>query len=648
IDGLEVCRRLQALFGADAPPVIFITARIDDETVQAAFAAGAADYVTKPIRKVELLARVKTQLGREQQHRQLRENNRELASARQALSASEERYRLAMDAARDGLWDWDIAGRSVYYSPGWARILGESEVPTDYAAWEVRIHPDDREHVHASLKQHLQNGGEPWVCEHRLRHADGSWVWVKGQGRVVRRSADGSPLRMVGTMNDIGERKRNEEIVTLRQQLADMVYTSDMKELMQTALDAAERMSSSEIGFYHFVEEDQNTVSLQVWSTRTLREMCSAAEHEVHYPIARAGVWADCIGERQAVIHNDYESLPNRKGLPEGHAPIRSELTVPVMRDNRVVAVMGVGNKRRPYDEADREVVTRIAGMAHDFVERKRIEQRIEFMAFNDTLTGLPNKELLRDRLSQSMAQARRANCLLAVCYLDLDGFKPVNDTFGHHAGDALLVALAERLNTGLREGDTLARLGGDEFVILLNGLGSVIDGERILDRVLGDVSEPFDIDGQQVSVTASIGVTLFPTDSVDADTLLRHADKAMYKAKDAGRSAYKLYDPLQEQEMRSRLQLVKEFDQALGSPQLELYYQPRIDLRSGAVVGAEALLRWNHPEHGQLLPGHFLKLIHGHSLEFALDEWVLEQALAQHLAWRETGLTLPVSVNIT
>ena len=648
IDGLEVCRRLQASLGAEAPPVIFITARLDDGMVQSAYAAGAADYVTKPIRKVELLARVKTQLVREQQHRQLRENNRQLASARHALSESEERYRLAMDAARDGLWDWDIAASSVYYSPGWARILGESQLPTDYSAWESRIHPDDREHVLESLRQHLDEGGEPWVCEHRLRHADGSWVWVKGQGRVVRRTEDGRPLRMVGTMNDIGERKRNEQIAALRQQLGDMVYTSDMKSLMQAALDAAEQMSSSQIGFYHFVEEDENTISLQVWSTRTLREMCSAAEHEVHYPIAKAGIWADCIGRRQAVIHNDYESLPNRKGLPEGHAPVRSELTVPVLRDNRVVAVMGVGNKQQPYDEVDEQIVTRIAGMAHDFVERKRIEQRIEFMAFNDTLTGLPNKELLRDRLSQSMAQARRANCLLAVCYLDLDGFKPVNDMFGHHAGDALLVALAERLNGGLREGDTLARLGGDEFVILLNGLASLLDGERILDRVLRDVSEPFDIDGQQVSVTASIGVTLFPSDSADADTLLRHADKAMYKAKDAGRSVYRLYDPLQEQEMRNRLQLVKEFEQALGTPQLELYFQPRINLRTGAVVGAEALLRWNHPEHGQLLPGHFLKLIHGHSLEFALDEWVLREAVRQHVAWRELGLTLPISVNVT
>jgi diguanylate cyclase (GGDEF)-like protein/PAS domain S-box-containing protein len=650
IDGLEVCRRLQASAGAACPPVIFITAHDDDATLRDAFAAGAADYVTKPVRKVELLARVGTQLARDRQHRQLREKNRELASARQALAESGERYRLAMEASRDGLWDWDLATPSVYYSPAWAQILGEDRVPTAYSAWDSRIHPDDRESVLGSLKQHLSapGDGEAWTCEHRLHHADGSWVWVMGRGRVVQRDADGRPVRMVGTMVDISERKRNEQVVALRQQLAEMVYTSDINELMRTALDAAEDMTSSEIGFYHFVEEDRDTINLQVWSTRTLRDMCYAAEHEQHYPIAKAGVWADCIRQREVVVHNDYESLPHRKALPAGHAPVRRELTVPVMRENRVVAVMGVGNKHRPYNEEDKQVVLRIAGIAHDFVERKRVEQRIEFMAFNDTLTGLPNKELLRDRLVLAMAQARRAGCLLAVCYLDLDGFKPVNDQYGHHTGDALLVALAERLNGGLREGDTLARLGGDEFVILLTGLGGVLDSERILDRVLLDVGQPFDINGIEVSVTASIGVTLYPTDDVDADALLRHADQAMYKAKDAGRSVYMLYDPLQEQEMRSRLQLVNEFRQALGTGQLELYFQPRIDLRSGAVVGAEGLLRWNHPEHGQLLPGHFLRLVHGEALEFELDEWVLRQALKQHMSWREAGLLLPVSVNIS
>jgi diguanylate cyclase (GGDEF)-like protein/PAS domain S-box-containing protein len=640
IDGFEVCRRLKAAPETGDIPVIFITARDDERHIDAAFQAGGYDYVTKPLRKTELLARVHTQLIRYRQYR-------ELARARNALFESEERYRLAMDVASDGLWDWDIPSGGVYYSPGWSRIVGESEVAGEYASWETRIHPHDRNEVLAALKSHLDGRTQDWAVTHRLHHADGSWLWVMGRGRVVDRDPAGRPLRMVGTMTDIDDSKRNQLLTELRQALAELVYSDDLHTLMRRALDTAEFATGSEIGFYHFVEEDQNTIALQVWSTRTLKEMCFAEDHEQHYPVSSAGVWVDCIHQRQAVVHNDYEALPHKKGLPEGHPPVRCELTVPVFREGRIVAVMGVGNKEHGYNEKDKDIVYRIADMTHDFVERKRIEERIAFMAFNDSLTGLPNKELLHDRLQQAMANGRRTQKLLAVCYLDLDGFKPVNDQYGHHAGDALLVELAGRLRAALRDGDTVARLGGDEFVILMNNLDSIFDGERTLERILHTVNQPFDIEDEHIVVTASIGVTFFPADDADADTLLRHADKAMYKAKAAGRSAYRVHDPVQEREIRYRLQLYKELELAMAGDQLALYYQPRVDLHSGSVVSVEALLRWHHPEHGLMLPGSFLQLADGRDLELALGDWVLERAIAQHVAWREAGLDMPVSINV-
>lgn len=648
IDGLETCRRLRTdPFNRDIP-VVFVTGSDDEAMIEAAFAAGADDYVTKPFCRSELLARVKAQLLRYRQFLELRLRNQTLSETKQALARSEERHRLAMESARDGLWDWDLVTGEVHYSPGWERIIGESVLARDIAFWQERIHPEDLAQVTDTLQTRIDGDLQDWYSEHRLLHVCGDWVWVAASARVASRGDAGRALRIVGTLNDIGERKRNDLVNALHQELSELVSCCDMQTLMRAAVDAAERVTNSEIGFYHCLDEDGENLSQQVWSTRTVKEMCFAVDHDRHNPVSRAGIWVDCIHRRETVVHNDCPALPNRGVLPEGHPDLRSDMSVPVVRDGRVVAVIAVGNKPAAYTEDDAEVVSRIAGIAHAFVERKRIEQRNEYMAFNDSLTGLPNKDLLSDRLQQAMSGCKRSGKLLAVCYLDLDGFKPVNDRLGHHAGDCLLIELAERLETGLREGDTLARLGGDEFVILLNNLDNVYDGERILDRVLASVAEPFDIDRQAVFVTASIGVTFYPADDADPETLLKHADKAMYKAKEAGRSVYRLFDPVQESEVRHRLKLFKELQRALPGNQLELYYQPRIDLRNGELVGAEALMRWNHDEQGLLLPGAFLQLAQGRELEFDLGRWVIESAIAQHLAWREQGLTLPVSINIS
>ncbi len=289
-----------------------------------------------------------------------------------------------------------------------------------------------------------------------------------------------------------------------------------------------------------------------------------------------------------------------------------------------------------------------ILSMTRDISERKQAEQQIQFMAFNDVLTRLPNRQLFADRLQQAIALARRNRTLLAICYLDLDGFKSVNDRYGHQAGDQLLVQLAKRLPKELREHDTLARLGGDEFVILLNDLGSILNGEEILTRILQSIAQPYEVSGHRVHISASIGVTFFPNDDSDPDTLLRHADHAMYSAKDDGKNTFRLYDPIQDQKAHTFRKILREFEEALHQSQLVIHYQPRIDLRSGELAGVEALVRWQHPEKGLLYPDQFLALIENSPFEIALDEWVLKAALDQHMSWRKQGLTVPVSVNIT
>jgi diguanylate cyclase (GGDEF)-like protein/PAS domain S-box-containing protein len=449
-------------------------------------------------------------------------------------------------------------------------------------------------------------------------------------------------------VRDMSRRRIDERLLTLRSELADDVFAQDQKRLLRRVIDLAEELTDSRIGFFHFVEDDQETISLQTWSTHTLNGMCQAKETSGHYPLSAAGVWVDAIRERRPVVHNDYASLAHRQGLPVGHAEVIRELTIPIIRGEKVRGILGVGNKPLDYDNDDINIVAQLAEIALDYVERSEIEQRIQYMAYNDMLTGLPNRRLLTDRLQQAISLARRSGHLLAVCYIDLDGFKPVNDRFGHPAGDQLLVDYTGRLNAELREGDTLARIGGDEFVALLNDIGSVAFGERILKRLLQVSAESFDVRGEQVHLTASIGVTVYPYDDADPDALLRHADEAMYLAKRRGKNTFAHYDDIEDQGEGTLSAALREFEAALSDDEMTLHYQPRIDLRTAHIAGLEALVRWQHPRRGLLQPDEFLPLIERNPLQRSLDEWVLRSACDQHMRWREAGLTLPISINVS
>ncbi|MCX8018465.1 MAG: EAL domain-containing protein, partial [Rhodocyclaceae bacterium] len=274
-------------------------------------------------------------------------------------------------------------------------------------------------------------------------------------------------------------------------------------------------------------------------------------------------------------------------------------------------------------------------------------QQRLENLAHYDALTHLPNRALLADRLRQALAAAQRSGHWLAICYLDLDGFKPVNDTLGHAAGDQLLREIARRLEASIRGGDTVARLGGDEFVLLLGNLAGLEELENAIMRLLSAINQPIAIDGHQVTVSGSIGVTLYPQDDSDADTLLRHADQAMYRAKEAGRNRYHLFDIHQDAQARSHRENIQRLERALADNRFVLHYQPKVNMRSGAIVGVEALLRLID-ENGQLvLPGQFLPGIEEHELIVRIGEWTLAEALRQMAAWAEQGLEITVSVNI-
>jgi diguanylate cyclase (GGDEF)-like protein len=290
-----------------------------------------------------------------------------------------------------------------------------------------------------------------------------------------------------------------------------------------------------------------------------------------------------------------------------------------------------------------------IVAIVRDISERKLAEERMLHLAHHDTLTGLPNRSLIAERLDGTIAQARRSGASVLVAFIDLDGFKLVNDGLGHNAGDELLKVVAERMSDCLRAGDTVGRFGGDEFVLLLNQPGAVLDAAPVLERVREAVLQSVSVSGQEVQVSCSIGVAVYPDDGGDAETLLMNADAAMYRAKELGKNNCQFYTREMNASIEEKLVLLEGLRNALEQGQLRLVYQPKVDLRTGRIFGVEALVRWEHPEHGVIGPDRFIPLAEESGMIVALGDWVLRTACAQNRAWQDGGLApLRISVNVS
>jgi diguanylate cyclase (GGDEF)-like protein len=288
------------------------------------------------------------------------------------------------------------------------------------------------------------------------------------------------------------------------------------------------------------------------------------------------------------------------------------------------------------------------ATLERDAAERKHYQSELEFQAHHDPLTHLPNRVLLADRMKQTLAQTQRSQRLLAIAYLDLDDFKPVNDSLGHETGDLLLTMVAQRLKEQTRAGDTVCRLGGDEFALLLTDLTTIEECTQTIERLLAAIAAPYRFDHQSTQISASVGLTIYPFDDADPDTLMRHADQAMYIAKQSGRNCFHLFDAALDRQVQERHSNRARIEAALPRDEFVLYYQPKVDMRSGVVVGAEALVRWQHPDEGLLPPGKFLPEIEDTDFSIPFGEWVIATAIAQMATWHAAGLSLKIGVNIS
>jgi diguanylate cyclase (GGDEF)-like protein len=387
---------------------------------------------------------------------------------------------------------------------------------------------------------------------------------------------------------------------------------------------------------------------------RLIREMLSEGEDGLFE--------LDCVGrlsqgleylsaQPAGVVLLDL-SLPDSYGFDTflkvyAHSP-KVPIIVLTGHDDQTVALSAVKTGAQDYlvkGKLDRELLLR--SMQYS-IERKRYQEQLEYQANYDALTGLPNRNLLHDRLKQSV-YAQRFVRSIGVVFLDIDHFKFVNDSLGHNTGDKLLQKVAARLLDSVRDGDTVARLGGDEFILILNDQTGQEVIYRAMQRIISRITEPVEVDGQELLVTASAGISLYPQDGPDVETLLKNADAAMYRAKEKGRNNFQFYTAEMNRQVNERLKMESSLRRALERNELELYYQPRIRIADGALVGCEALLRWQHPELGLTLPERFIGLAEETGLIIPIGEWVIRTACARARVWQKDGAApLSVSVNLS
>jgi diguanylate cyclase (GGDEF)-like protein/PAS domain S-box-containing protein len=465
--------------------------------------------------------------------------------AEEVLRRSEANFRGIFENSPEGLFIIDVLDKGKFRiresNRTQEKISGISQRLLDGKFLEEVFPADTAQAMRASCLRCVEQG-MPISMEEGLDLPAGR-KYVHTTLAPVRDDA-GRIYRIIGSTLDISERKWAEETLRMRLNLWEYAAQHTVDELMQKALDEIEGITGSPISFYHFVMEDEASLSLQAWSTRTQREFCQAEGRGMHYNLDQAGVWADCIRERKPIIHNDYESLPNRKGMPEGHATVVRELVVPTFHGGRMVSVLGIGNKPSPYDEQDAELLSSIADIVWVIVDHKRTEEEIhqlqaqlEQMAVHDSLTGLYNRYYLDVTLKRELARAAREKYPVSFIMIDIDRFKRVNDTFGHKAGDAVLQSLASLLLENSRASDIIFRIGGEEFLAVLPKV-KVDLALQIAEKWRKNFLDSTLLLGYGgVKATISCGVAAFPRHGTTGTDLIASADEALYQAKAAGRN---------------------------------------------------------------------------------------------------------------
>jgi diguanylate cyclase (GGDEF)-like protein/PAS domain S-box-containing protein len=577
----------------------------------------------------------------------------ERIAAEEALHRSNERFQMVSRATKDVIWDWNAVADTVWWSENARAVFGYDPGRAGSAeAWFQAIHPEDRERVRGALRRRLGEPGASWQDEYRFRRADGSYVHVLDRGSSLC-DESGRVTRMVGAMIDISERHLAEreirdfaaqqETIAKFGQLA--LASTDLDALIDHAVELVTGALGVPFGKVLQLGPDGESLILKAgrgWAARWVgTRIGSRSDLHAGYVLSR----------QRAVVVEDFASETRFRpsDMVTAHG-VRSGVEVLIGSSADPYGVIGVhSTDLRRFSDRNVSFLSTIANVLSAAVERGRAEERLSRLAQFDILTQLPNRSLLRDRLSQSLAQAQRNGWSIGVMFIDLDRFKYINDTFGHTVGDKLLGQVAERLKGSIRQGDTVGRLGGDEFAVVLSRIARPQDAGLVAGKLIAALAAPFDLEGRATYISGSVGIAIYPEDGADLEALLKNADTAMYRAKEEGRNNYQFFVPqLNERAMR-RMELETSLRGALERGEFVLQYQPKLDLARDALSGFEALLRWSHPQRGMVAPCEFIPILEDTGLIAPVGEWVLRTVCAQIRAWAERGLTpVPVAVNIS
>lgn len=526
-----------------------------------------------------------------------------------ALHHSQQRLLLALKGSRQGMWDWNMPNRSTYFDKSSCEVLGikQHHVQILDSTWFSQIHPDDVKEAKRVFVEALR--GDTTICEteYRVKCETGGWRWLQVRGSVVQWNCEGEPVRMTGTIQDITERKKTEEEVRLYATV--FKHTHDGVAILNQhfAVQAVNQACADITGYDNndldgfsssFVKSGRNPANLQQLLQDSIQE-------QGHW---KGEVW----GRRK----------------DGGHYPM-------------AMTISGVFGKNG--------MLTHYVAVFSDITKRRQTERDLRFLANHDPLTKLPNRGKFRDRLSQTLHEAKRYKRPFAILFIDLNNFKQVNDTYGHSTGDELLRVVATRLKEAVRQTDFVARLAGDEFVTILDGIKSDCDAKRIATKILHIVGEGAPINNGVVTVGASIGISLYPNDATELDALIHRADTAMYSAKALGGNNLKFYKSNMSEVRSLKRQLENDIGHTVSRQELFLVYQPKINTETLRIVGFEALVRWQHPELGVISPGDFIPVAEESGFIRPIGEWVFREACRQLKAWQSRFCsTLRMAINVS
>jgi diguanylate cyclase (GGDEF)-like protein/PAS domain S-box-containing protein len=535
-------------------------------------------------------------------HRRETRHNRELRER-------EDRLRLALWGSGDEFWDWDMRKHVLYRIGADQLIGGQREETLSAEDWRSKaVHPDDLQLVEKRLYDHVEGRSDFFESEHRIRNTKGDWIWVLSRAKVVERDAEGKALRVCGTARNI---------------TAARAADSDRRIAGEVIASMSEAVAVTDLDF-RFVSVNQ-----------AFTRMTGYTE-------------ADCLSQNAGVLNStqhppEYYLAMRAEFVRNGHW--RGELWQRRKDGEEFLCWLEISTVRDASGQR-----THYVGVMADITDRKRAEQELRYLANYDTLTGLPNRTLLGERLAHAVIRARRTAHKVAVLFLDLDRFKHVNDSMGHATGDRVLKAVGERLRASVRETATVARLGGDEFTVVLEDVQHIDDAQKVASELLEVFTTPLVLDGgQHVVISPSIGISLYPDHAQVPTDLLKYADTAMYQAKEEGRNVFRVYTPAMDAVARQRAGMVSALRLALERNELRLVYQPMLQLSEGRIAGVEALLRWSSAEFGEVNPTDFIPLAEEAGLIERIGEFVLFRACAQLREWQERGLHgITMSVNLS